>query len=219
MPRTQEQLTVIGSSRRLELAIEAYNKDNQILVHTLSASIGSSHSRGSSRDNNTGMNSIRPGKHQSKTKLEDLKSESGTALSNKLSTPKRNFAHNTPFPVHISDNKKALKSGRSSRRESLGSSRGRDKQPHHRINSLSSQEGTGTSGQTSNRRRTNVLSNKSQKEALKSKETTHLEKSAHRSKSKRSRNQSNHQGSAGTLGRLVGMKTTLGASENSLSAT
>jgi hypothetical protein len=121
VPRTQEQLTVIGSSRRLELAIETYNKDNQILVHTLSASIGSSHSRGSSRDNNTGMNSIRPGRHQSKTKLEDLKSESGAALSNKLSTPKRNFARNTPFPVHISDNKKALKSGRSSRRESLGS--------------------------------------------------------------------------------------------------
>lgn len=62
-----------------------------------------------------------------------------------------------------------------------------------------------------------MLSNKSQKDALKSKETTHLEKSAQRSKSKRSRNQSN-QGS-GTLGRLVGMKTILEASENSLSAT
>jgi hypothetical protein len=89
----------------------------------------------SSRDNNTALNSIRPGRHQSIAKLDDLNSESGGALSNKLSTPKRNFAHNTPFPVHISDNKKALKSGRSSRRESLGSSRGRDQQIHHRNNS------------------------------------------------------------------------------------
>ena len=64
-----------------------------------------------------------------------------------------------------------------------------------------------------------MLSIKSQKEALKSKETTaHLEKSAKRSKSKRSRNQSNQE-PGGTLGRLVGMKTTLGASESSLSAT
>ena len=62
-----------------------------------------------------------------------------------------------------------------------------------------------------------MLSNKAQKEAFKSNDAYVVEKSSKRKKSRRSRNLSNS--GAASLGLIMGMKTTLGASENSLQAT
>ena len=125
VPRTQEQLMIDGSSRRLELAIEAYNKDNQIIVHNIAAS---SRSRSHSRESlvEPGNPIKHKGHHHHKSsaqqsvsnKIEDSKSEQ-SGISHKLSTPKRKFAHHTPFPVHISDAKRGAKqrsAGRNSSR-------------------------------------------------------------------------------------------------------
>ena len=35
VPMSKEELNVVGSSRRLELAIDTYNKDHQIIIHHL----------------------------------------------------------------------------------------------------------------------------------------------------------------------------------------